>query len=619
MPRISNRNYNLLGWGLILLLGVLAYSNTFYYSFHFDDFRCIVNNLSIKDISNLKGLLGLPAGRFISFFTFALNYYFNGLDVFNYHLLNLVIHLGSTVLVWWLARLVFSAPAIENDELFKNSKLAALFTALVFLTHPLQTESVTYIWQRCTSLCGFFYLFSICLYVKSRLLQRKNYFISKWLTFYLLSLVFAAMSMFTKENSVTLPAAIVLCELCFFRPDKLSNWRYAIPFLFLLPIVPITLTLSQPVPVNTEGYYFLTQLRVIVTYIRLLFIPFNQNFSYDYPVISSLTSLPLLASFIFLAVIIFGAIRLFPKFRLISFGILWFFLTLSPDSSFIPLPDVIFEHRLYLPMVGFSFFLVSLICYFFKNKPTKIIMAMLLIIVLFNANLAFKRNFVWENEFTLWNDVVHKSPRKAKPYISRGIVYANEGNLVLAIADFTKAIALNPNYARAYYNRGIVYAKQGNFTQAISDFTQAIAFNPDYLEAYYNRGIVYAKQGNFTQAISEYTQVMIVDSSRAEAQCSLKDVHDIKADTYYNRGVIYAKQGNLTQAIYDFTQAIAFNPNYAEAYINRGFVYYLAKEYDKAWIDVYNVERLRYSVDPKFLGSLEKASGRHEGKVLAVE
>jgi len=609
IARILKRKYKLLAPSLILLLGILIYANTLHSSFHYDDFRYIADNYYIRDVINLKSLWNFSHGRFFILLTFALNYHLHKLDLLGYHIFNLIIHLGAAILVWWLVRLIFSTPLMKGDRLLENSPWIALFTALIFLSHPLQTESVTYIWQRCTSLGGFFYLFSVCLYIKSRLLKLQNSTLFKWIVVYVLSLIFAVMSMFTKENSITLPVMIILCEFYFFRPDKFNSWKHIIPFLFLLPIVPIILSTPQPKSVNTGGCYFLTQFRVIITYIRLLFIPLNQNLNYDYPVANSLFNFPSLISFGFLVAIMISAIRVFLKYRLISFGILWFFLTLSPDSSFVPLDDVIFEHRLYLPMVGFSLFLVSFIYYFFKHKSLKAMVTVLLIVISCYSLLTYRRNSIWKDELTLWNDVVHKSPKKARPYISRGNAYHQQGNFIQAVSDYTQAIAINPNYAEAYYNRGIVYDKQGNFIQAISDYTRAIVINPNYVEAYYNRGIVYDKQGNFIQAISDYTQAIAANSSYAESFYSRGIIY-VKAEAFYNRGIIYVKQGNFIQAISDYTQAIAINPNYAEAYLNRGLAYYLAKEYDKAWLDEHEVERLGYAVHPEFLNALKEASGR---------
>ncbi|MCX5694524.1 MAG: tetratricopeptide repeat protein [Candidatus Omnitrophica bacterium] len=499
-PEIFNQKYKLLAISSILLLGMLIYSNTLRSSFHFDDSFFVINNSAIRDITNLKAIWNYIPTRFIVFLTLALNYHFHQFNVFGYHLLNLVVHLSSAILVWWLGMLIFSTSVMKKDYLFKNFKWVALFAALIFLTHPLQTESVTYIWQRCASLVGLLYLFSVCLYIQSRLLRIQNYSLPKWGVVYILSLFFALMSMFTKENSITLPAMIILCEVCFFEPDKFSNWRYTIPFLFLLPIILSVLSVPQPGSINTGWQYFLTQPKVIITYIRLLFIPLNQNLIYDYPVVNSLNNLSFLISFAFLFVILIIAIRIFYKYRLVSFAILWFFLTLLPESSFVPLDNVIFEHRLYLPMVGFSFFLVSIIYYFFENKRLKPMVTILLIIISCYAILAYRRNFIWKDELTLWNDVVHKSPNKAAPYTNRGNAYYRQGNFAQAIFDYTQAAAIFPGYTTAYYNRGNTYYRQGNFAQAISDYTRATVIDPSYAEAYLNRGFAYYLEKEYDKA-----------------------------------------------------------------------------------------------------------------------
>jgi len=247
----------------------------------------------------------------------------------------------------------------------------------------------------------------------------------------------------------------------------------------------------ETAPDISPWQYLITQFRVIVTYLRLLFIPRNQNFDYDYHIAKSLLELPTLSSFILLVSILTIAIRIFSKYRLISFGFFWFFLTLLPESSIIPIRDVIFEHRLYLPMVGFSFFLVSLVYYIFENKSLKSMIIVLLTIISCYAILTYRRNLIWKDEFTLWNDVVHKSPKKARPYYNRGNAYKDQGSIPQAISDYSRAIEINPNLEVAYYNRGKAYKYKGSIQQAISDYSRAIEINPNFEKAYNNRGVAY--------------------------------------------------------------------------------------------------------------------------------
>jgi protein O-mannosyl-transferase len=631
ISRIFNQNYKLLVLGSILLVGVFLYSNTLYSPFYFDDNKFIINNPAIRNIFDPQAIWFFAPTRFIVLITLALNYHFSHLSVFSYHIFNLGIHLGAAILVWWLVGLIFSTPVMKKDRLFKGSKLIALFTALIFLSHPLQTESVTYIWQRCTSLAGFFYLLSVCLYLKARLLRIDGRQFSKWLAPYAFSLVFTVIGMFTKENMVTLPAAIILCELCFLKPDKRSNYKYAVPFLFLLPIIPVMLFLSRSYSLNTGWSYFLTQAKVFITYIRLAFVPLNQNLDYDYPAAKSLFDLAVLGSFVVLAGIIICTIRVFSKYRIIAFSVLWFFLTLLPDSSFVPLEDVIFEHRLYLSMVGFSLFLVSLIYYLFEKKTYKAMVITLLIITSYYAILTYRRNFIWQNEITMWNDVVYKSPNKARPYYNRGVVYWSQGKAQQAISDFSKAIERNPNnYAIAYYNRGVAYDEQGQVQQAIIDYSQAAVINPGLAEPFNNRGDLYRRLGNFAQAFSDFNKAIAINPRLAEAYVNRGAAYAIQGNfaqarldfnksieinpryviAYPNRGNLYASQGNFTQAIADFTKGIAVDPEYVGNYIHRGNAYFKIKEYDKAWADVHKAEALGYIAKPEFITALTQASGR---------
>jgi len=264
-------------------------------------------------------------------------------------------------------------------------------------------------------------------------------------------------------------------------------------------------------------------------------------------------------SLLFLGTIFLLAKHLFLKYRLVSFSILWFFLTLLPESSLLPIRDVIYEHRLYLPLVGFCMFLVSAGYYILGKNAIRMMLIPLMMVIICYSVLAYQRNKVWQDEFSLWNDTVEKSPHKARPHYNRGHSYDKQGDSIQAIADYNKAIEIDPDYADAYYNRGLILAKQNNFSQAVSDFTKTIAIKPDYAGAYNNRGIVYARQGNFSQAISDFTQALALDPDDAKVYCNL-------GNTYYN-------QGNLTQAVLDYNKAIAIDPSDIEAYNNRVIVY----------------------------------------------
>ena len=559
----------------IFCLGILVYSNTFFCSFHFDDFRFIVDNPFIKNINNLQNIWQYYHGRFFVFLSIALNYHFNGLHVFGYHLFNLAVHLASAILVWWLTMLTLSTPAMKENKITQHANIISLFAGLVFVSHPVQIEAVTNIWQRAASMVALFYLASLTFYVKSRLLQADRSSSGPKKFYYIASLVMAVVALFTKENAITVPLMILLYEFTFLNTKRHLDWKYISPFLLTIFIVPVTLLFAKSETFQDfhgdlrghggatfPAHYFLTQFRVMVTYIRLSLLPINQNFDYDYPVFKSIFEIPVFSSFLFLITIFYWAIRLFSKYRLLSFSVFWFFLTLSPESSFWPMGDVILEHRLYLPLAGYSIFLVSSMYYLFGKNNIKTMLVMLMIVIGFNSVLTFQRNKIWRDDLTLWGDTIRKSPQKARAYDGRGFAYFKQGKLTEALSDFNKAIKINPDYAEAYNNRGIIYSNQGRFIEAMSDFNRAIKINPNDVEAYNNRGFIYGSQGNFAGAIRE------------------------------------------------INKAIKINPHFADAYNNRAVGYYQLKEYDQAWRDVHKVEELGVVVNPQLISGLEEATRR---------
>jgi tetratricopeptide (TPR) repeat protein len=449
----------------------------------------------------------------------------------------LAVHIGSALLVWWLVLLTFSTPAMKEDKISQHADILAILAGLVFVSHPVAVEAVTYIWQRASSMAAFFYLASLCFYVRSRLPLQPPGLRG-------LSLAFAILAMFTKENAITLPLMVLFYEYCFFKTKKGLEWRNVIPFFLVMLVIPLTMLFAKSARFqavndlttgaggNTPFQYLLTQFRVMVTYLRLVFLPLDLNLDYDYPVYKSIFELPVLASILVLISIFIFAKSLFSKYRLVSFSIFWFFLTLLPESSFLPLKDVIFEHRLYLPLAGFSLFLVSGVYYFWGKDHIKLMVLALTMIIACNAGLTYLRNKVWINDITLYSDAVQKSPDKARPYSSLGVAYDEQGNFIQALSNFDKVIAINPSFTHAYFNRGAFYEKQGNLTRALSDYNRAIEVDPNDAEAFYNRGNVHNKQNDPALALSDYDKAIRICPNYEKA--------------YINRAVTIRRLRNFT-------------------------------------------------------------------------
>jgi tetratricopeptide (TPR) repeat protein len=585
---------------LIAAVGLIAYSNTFNVPFHLDDSYVIVKNPIIKDMhffaapskaEVFKGYFEYETFRlrYIGFLTFALNYKLHGLNVAGYHILNLAVHIINALLVYWLV-------------------LLTLNILFLFVSHPLQTQAVTYIWQRVTSLATMFYLFSLVMYIKGRLIaqnpefriqnaERRSSLSSVFC--YMLSFLSAAAAMKTKEIAFTLPLIIVLYEFMFFEGKIKRRILPLIPVVSTILIIPLTLLgtdrplgelisdVSEVTKVETTMSrldYLFTQFRVIVTYIRLLFLPMNQNLDYDYSVYHSFFDLNVLLSFFFLSALLGIGVYLLYRSRpashhsrLIAFGIFWFFITLSIESSFIPILDVIFEHRIYLPSVGFILACITGLGMLAEKTNSKVIVRVIvagvITAVLMLGGTTYGRNRVWQNEITLWEDVVRKSPDKFRPYLNLGIAYANQDRLDEAISAFKTALLFRPDFANAHNDIGNIYVKQNRLNEAISAFKTATQFKPDYAEAYNNLGNAYDKQNRFDEAISAFKTATQFKPDYAEA--------------YNNLGIAYAIQNRLNEAISAFKTATQFKPDYAEAYNNLGIAYAIQNRLNES-ISAYN-------------------------------
>ncbi len=359
---------------IICVLGLIVYSNTVKVPFMFDDVSQIMGNSVIKSLEPLTPVPNRTEynlRRSVGYFSFALNYRIGKLNVTGYHIVNLAIHLINGMLVYFLLLLTFQTPFFRSrlsaisyhkkpvfrglrgqiEELSSkdpttqqlncsssrlmshDSRFFALIVALLFVTHPVQTMAVTYIVQRFTSLATMFYLFSVVTYIKGRLKQEeaedkvKKYSASV-LTCFFLTFLSAVLAMKTKENAFTLPVMVLLYEFTFFK----SSMRRGLLLLVLATLTVVIVAfnmidLSKPVgeifsaldkltraqSMLPRWDYLMTQFRVIVTYIRLLILPVNQNVDYYYPIYHSFFALPVFLSFLFLSALLATAVYLLYK------------------------------------------------------------------------------------------------------------------------------------------------------------------------------------------------------------------------------------------------------------------------------------------------------------------
>jgi len=563
---------------VFLLVGVAIYSNTLHSPFVFDDGPSITRNPTIK---NLENFYGNSTGydkyptRYIGYVSFALNYNFGAFDPFGYHILNLTVHIINSLLVYFFVLITFSTPFMKKSSSEATPRLVSLISGMLFLVHPVQTEAVTFVVQRLTSLTTTFFLLSSYYYVKARLLfnDRPNHSKNIYLVYFAFSFLFCVLAMKTKEISFTLPVVLIIYECFFFDGPNRIRTFFLLPFLFTLLIIPLSLInvrapigkvlteISAVSRVQTDisrGDYFLTQLSVIVTYIRLLFFPIHQNLDYDYPVYRSLfqprvffCAMSLLFLFgISLWLYLRSRKAAAASLRVISFGIIWFFVTLSVESSLVPIVDVIFEHRIYLPSVG-AFVSLAMATSFISRKWNRTACIWALVFITAALSIAtYKRNMIWKDDLVLWSDNVKKSPSKARPHYNLGNSYLLRGWTDKAIREFRDAIQINPDYSDAYLNLGVAYASIGEEEKAMAALHKAIQLNPADSESYYNLGLLYSNKGMGHLAIEQYQKALMLNTESVNARNNL--------------GIALAESGRIDDAIDLFQQGLKLLPGDVE-------------------------------------------------------
>ena len=496
-------------------------------------------------------------------------------------MVNILIHLASGIFLYGLVKSTIRTPTLRAQ----NAKLSWIpfFTAFIWLVHPLQTQSVTYLVQRMNSLAAMFYVLSMLLYVKFRLSTGHH---AKWPL--LGGCILAAILAFgSKEISATLPGFIILYEWYFFQglSRQWAKRRVLILAGTVVLIFAISLVYfgSDPFARILNGYNYrdftliqrvLTQFRIVILYISLLIWPQPLRLSLDHDIALSysLTNpITTLLSMTIIIILILLAILIAKREPLISFCILWFFGNLVIESSIIGL-ELVFEHRNYLPSMLAILLLVTLV--FRYLKPAWLGVVVLCAMGTLFMVWTFERNQVWSDEISLYRDSSRKAPGKARPRNNLGAALMRSGNLAQAVEQFKIALKIKPDYVDAHYNLGYALSRQGNLDAGIHQFGETLRLDPDNLKALNNMGVALALQGRYGEA-ANYFKAALKQNPR-------------DANVHNNLGIALKNKGNPDDAAKHFVKALRLDPRHAGAHNNFGL---LLKE--KGQVDAANQHFVR--------------------------
>jgi len=568
----TRSEHALIAAGLLLVLTFAAYSNTFHSDFHFDDSHHIVKNQHIRDMGNIPRFFtdtsmatyytDQKSGyRPMTYVTFAVDYALSGYETWSYHLTNMLLHLISAFMVYLIAGAVLRVSG-RDDPL-----PLALTAAMLFALHPIETSAVTYISGRAVLLAGMSYLAAFYFFVRSRT-GRGGAGVGPYV-WTAISVLFYFAGLLSKEMAVSLPVMCIAYDIIFTARGNgsrsIKTWlcyplyggALAAYLLIRRAVAGFVASPEQPISV---GDYLMSEAKAALLYLRLLILPINQNADYDLPVTVS-PDIIVALSLIFILCVLYVLYRIGRKNPAAAFFGLWFFVTLAPESSFIPISDIAVEYRLYLPSVGFVLFAAITVDGLLIDRKTvrKALVAFLLVMLFI---LTSSRNTVWATERTLWADVVKKSPYSARAHSNLGAALVNEKRYDEGISELTKTLEIDSFFGQVYavYNSlGICYLETGRYDMALDEFERAVRIYPGFVEAYANMGMVHFKQGRYEEAVDAFRTAEKLNPGYSRV--------------HLMAGKSYRKLGRLVEAAGEMEVAAQGAPRDFETRYNLALVY----------------------------------------------
>lgn len=605
---------------LLVLTGLVAYSNSFAGVFLLDDYDHILTNERIRQFLPLSNLLSTT--RPLVTLSLAFNYWIDNptvphkLNPEGFHIFNLLIHLLAALTLFGLVRRTLQLPSL-SASCKQSAHGLALSVALLWMVHPIQTQSVTYIIQRGESMMGFFFL--LTLYCLNR--SAKS---SKSVIWGIAAVVACASGMASKAVMVTAPVLAILYDRLFlsdtFRQVLRQRWllhlgiaaTWVIPFLVGTVQGVLDSTPRDSVSVGF-GYttvsplaYLSAQPGVLLHYLRLALWPAGQCLDYQWEIPRATSEMlwPAIPIFLLIAASIV-AIRRRPGFAFLG---AWFFLILAPTSSFIPIKDLAFEHRMYLPLAAVITAIILLVHrvllrWIDHDFLRRVISTGLLAVAVVALGFAtHRRNQDYRSEIAMWTDVTTKRPKNARAHVNLGICLSRNNRLNEALSAYHKAVKLDPESWRAHTNLGKVLAKKGRYAEAVSSYQSAITLGANNIDIRHSLAVALAETGRMKEAMERYREVLSIDPSHPHARYNLAMIlaqtkrqneaveqfrlhlkaHAEDVTAHLNLATTLLQLNQLDAAVTGYREAVRLNPRDATVHYYLGVALEKQRKYEEA-------------------------------------
>jgi len=558
---------------VLVLAAVLAFGTSVSTPFFLDDNEAIERNPYITALSPIGRALTSPpqsavSGRPLVSLSLALNYAAGGLDPSGYHLWNLAVHAAAGLLVWGIVRRTLRSPRLP-PELAASADAIAFVVALLWLVHPLHTEVIAYVVTRTEPMMAVCYLLTIYAVIRASDAAGRR----RWGA---LAVVACAAGATIKESIATVPVMALLYDATF----AAGSIREAVRqrgglYAGLVASWGVLAALHWDTPRSSSaGFtagmspwdYLLTQAPMIVHYLRLAVWP--HPLIADYGVTEPATLVAVWPSLALLVVLAAGALALWRWRPPLAFLATWFFVTLAPASSVVPIvTEVGAQRRMYLPLIALVVFGVLIVrAAIARRVPTArqtgtaVVASAVAWATLTTMSAA--RGLDYRDSLRIWESVLEARPH-GRAFHNLGIVLAARGLSDEALTAYRRAAGTLPE---ARYSLGYALASRGEDQAAIAELREFLARRPDDASAPLATnllGMLLARQGDMLAAIAAFERTQTMRPEDADARRGL-------AEAYTALGAELTAAGRLTEATDAFAHGAAAAPEAPGTHLNYG-------------------------------------------------
>lgn len=582
---------------IIVVATAACYADGFDGAFVFDDQLYVAENKALHSLWPPYDWLGFCPTRPVGYFTFALNYALHGDAVFGYHVVNLAIHLAAALALFGFTRRTLRLPGIA-ERYRRRADAFATTAALIWAVHPLGTQAVTYVYQRLESLAALGALVAGYAFVRAYGESGRPR-----LGWSICSTACTYAALLTKESVVALPLLMLIYDRLFIARSwrgVLTRRRYHTAAFCSWGVVLGLMSASVgdyeragigAVEGLSAWSYARSQPGVILHYLRLSLLPVGLCLDYQWPWARHWYE------FVPQTIVVFAAsvltLRGLLQGKLWSFPACAFFLLLAPTSSIIPIADLIYEHRMYLPSAtvivlggcgaveAAERLILCRLDAAGQQRFRRVGMCAVAAVVVAFGVLTYERNRDYRSYEVMWRDVVDKAPHNERACANLADCLMRQARYDEAQPYLARALEINPRYSFALWLTAGLHLARDERRQAERYLVQALAVKPDYALAHNDLGLIYFEQGRESEAVAEFLAALESDPLHAEARANLgmmlihagrteEGLDQIRRaiadnerfiDGRISLGLALVRLGRLDEAVAELEQALALEPS----------------------------------------------------------